>query len=142
MSSQNYLSPASASAALPHRRWTLAVLYLATVMNLLDVTIVNVGLPAMQSGLGASSTQIEWVAASYVLAFALGLLPFGRLGDIVGRRTMFIAGVAAFTLASLLCGVAPSIDLLIAARLLQGIAGAAMVPQVLALIAVIVPPEE
>mgnify|MGYP003664602385 FL=1 len=142
MQSQNYLSPASAQTALPHRRWTLAVLYLAMAMNLLDVTIVNVGLPAMQSGLGASSTQIEWVSAIYVLAFALGLLPFGRLGDIVGRRTMFIGGVAAFTLASLLCGIAGSIELLIAARLLQGIAGAAMVPQVLALIAVIFPPEE
>jgi EmrB/QacA subfamily drug resistance transporter len=142
MSSPNYLTPASRAEALPHRWWTLATLFLAVTMNLLDVTIVNVGLPAMQAGLGASSTQIEWVSAIYVLAFALGLLPFGRLGDIVGRKLMFVAGAAAFTVTSLLCGVAPSIETLIAARLLQGIAGAAMVPQVLALIAVIFPPEE
>lgn len=142
MSSSTYLSPASRADALPRRWWTLATLFLAVTMNLLDVTIVNVALPAMQAGLGASSTQIEWVSAIYVLVFALGLLPFGRLGDIVGRRLMFVAGAAAFTLASLLCGLAPSIETLIAARLLQGIAGAAMVPQVLALIAVIFPPEE
>lgn len=142
MSYANYLSPFSRADALPQRWWTLATLFLAVTMNLLDVTIVNVGLPAMQSGLSASSTQIEWVSAIYVLAFAVGLLPFGRLGDIVGRKLMFVAGAAMFTLTSLLCGIAPSIETLIAARLMQGIAGAAMVPQVLALIAVIFPPEE
>lgn len=142
MSIPNHLPAAPKTEALPHRRWALIFLLLATVMNLLDVTIVNVGLPAMQADLGATSTQIEWVSAIYVLAFALGLLPFGRLGDILGRREIFLGGVATFTVASMLCGIAPSIELLVAARLLQGIAGAAMVPQVLALIAVIFPPEE
>lgn len=80
--------------------------------------------------------------AAYVLAFALGLLPFGRLGDIVGRTHMFLIGVAAFTLASAACGLAPSIEWLIAARVVQGIAGAIMTPQVLAIAQVTFPPEE
>ena len=98
----------------PHpRRWiALAVLLLAGFMNLIDVTIVNVALPKLQSGLGASNSQIEWVVAIYILAFALGLLPFGRLGDVVGRKKMFLLGVLGFTLCSALCGVAPSIGTL------------------------------
>ena len=80
--------------------------------------------------------------AAYVLAFALGLLPFGRLGDIVGRTRMFLIGVTAFTIASAFCGLAPSIEWLIAARVLQGLAGAIMTPQVLAIATVTFPPEE
>ena len=75
-------------------------------------------------GLGATDSQIEWVIAAYILAFALGLLPFGRLGDILGRTHLFLWGVAAFTAASALCGLAPNIEDLIAARLVQGLAGA------------------
>jgi EmrB/QacA subfamily drug resistance transporter len=82
------------------------------------------------------------VIAAYVLAFALGLLPFGRLGDIVGRTRMFLLGVAAFTVASAFCGLAPSIEWLIFARVLQGLAGAMMTPQVLAIAQVTFPPEE
>lgn len=137
-------SPAAALEAPPDpRRWVaLAVLLLASFMNLIDVTIVNVALPSMQTNLGANSSQIEWVVAGYVLAFALFLLPFGRLGDIYGRRGMFLVGVAAFTISSALCGLAPSIELLMAARILQGIAGAMMTPQVLAIVTVIFPPRE
>ena len=125
------------------RRWVaLIILLLASFMNLIDVTIVNVALPAMQANLGANSSQIEWVVAAYVLAFALFLLPFGRLGDIVGRRGMFLIGVGAFTLASALCGLAPSIEMLIGARVLQGIGGAMMTPQVLAIVTVIFPAKE
>lgn len=80
--------------------------------------------------------------AAYVLSFALGLLPFGRLGDIVGRTRMFLLGVSAFTLASAFCGLAPSIEWLIFARVLQGLAGAMMTPQVLAIAQVTFPPEE
>src|SRR5690606_16729074 len=75
-------------------------------------------------------------------AFALGLLPFGRLGDVVGRKKMFLLGVLGFTLCSALCGVAPSIGTLIAARALQGLSGAMMMPQVLAIAQVTFPPQE
>jgi EmrB/QacA subfamily drug resistance transporter len=134
--------PQSKADADP-RRWVAFVfLLLASFMNLMDVTIVNVALPSMQENLGASPSQIEWVVAAYVLAFALGLLPFGRLGDIVGRKGMFLIGVGLFTLGSLLCGIAPSIETLIGARVLQGLAASAMTPQVLAIAQVSFPPEE
>ena len=134
--------PQSKAEADPRRWVALAVLLLANFMNLMDVTIVNVAIPAMQENLGAEPSQIEWVIAGYVLAFALGLLPFGRLGDIVGRTQMFLAGVAAFTAASAACGLAPSIEWLIAARVFQGLAAAMMTPQVLAIATVTFPPEE
>ncbi|SEP67900.1 drug resistance transporter, EmrB/QacA subfamily [Devosia sp. YR412] len=138
-------SPAAAGAAAPPdpRRWiALFVLLIANFMNLIDVTIVNVALPSMRTGLGASDTQIEWVVAAYILAFALGLLPFGRLGDILGRTTLFLWGVAGFTIASALCGMAPNIEFLIVARVIQGLAGAMMTPQVLAIATVTFPPHE
>jgi EmrB/QacA subfamily drug resistance transporter len=141
MSSQFHV-PQSKADADPRRWVALAVLLLASFMNLIDVTIVNVALPSLQQKLGADANQIEWVIAAYVLAFALGLLPFGRLGDIVGRTHMFLIGVAAFTVASAACGLAPSIEWLIAARVVQGLAGAIMTPQVLAIAQVTFPPEE
>ena len=125
------------------RRWiSLFILLLAGFMNLIDVTIVNVALPRLQENLDATSSQIEWVVAAYVLAFALGLLPFGRLGDTVGRKRVFIAGVLCFTLFSALCGMAPDMPTLIFARVLQGLSGAMMMPQVLAITQVIFPPQE
>ncbi len=141
MNSQFHI-PQSKAEADPRRWVALAVLLLANFMNLMDVTIVNVAIPSMQANLGADPSHIEWVIAAYVLAFALGLLPFGRLGDIVGRTQMFLVGVAAFTVASAACGLAPSIEWLIAARVLQGLAGAIMTPQVLAIATVTFPPEE
>ena len=125
------------------RRWiTLAVLLLAGFMNLIDVTIVNVAIPSLERDLGASSAEIEWVVAAYIIAFALGLLPLGRLGDIVGRKRMFLIGVFGFTLGSAFCGLAPTTGTLIAARIFQGAAGATMMPQVLALVQVTFPPHE
>lgn len=125
------------------RRWAaLAVLLSAAFMNMIDISIVNVALPRLQSGLGASSSEIEWVVAGYVLAFALALLPFGRLGDQVGRKRMFMLGVAGFTLFSALCGLAPNTEVLIGARVLQGITGAMMMPQVLAIAQVMFAPKE
>ena len=127
----------------PQTRWrALAVLLIASFMNMIDVTIVNVALPSLQKSLGATSSGIEWVVAAYIMAFALGLLPFGRLGDTFGRRRMFLWGVAAFTIASTFCGMASSIEMLIAARVLQGVAGAMMTPQTLAIAQVIFPPRE
>ena len=135
---------ASAPTSQPYpKRWTaLMVMMLANFMNLLDVTIVNVALPSLQSELGATSSQIEWVVAGYVLVFALGLLPFGRLGDVRGKKQVFLIGVAAFTFASLLCGLAPDIGWLVAARLLQGAGAAVMTPQVLAIAQMMFPPKE
>lgn len=141
MSPQN--APHPAGAAPDPRRWlALFVLLIANFMNLIDVTIVNVALPSMRDGLNATDNQIEWVVAAYILAFALGLLPFGRLGDIVGRTTLFLWGVAGFTAASALCGLAPNIEFLIIARVIQGLAGAMMTPQVLAIATVTFPPHE
>lgn len=138
-------APHSQAADAPPdpRRWIgLFVLLIANFMNLIDVTIVNVALPSMRDHLGATDTQIEWVVAAYILAFALGLLPFGRLGDILGRTTLFLWGVAGFTIASALCGLAPNIEFLIIARIVQGLAGAMMTPQVLAIATVTFPPHE
>lgn len=131
------------TAGPDERRWVaLSVLLIANFMNLMDVTIVNVSLPSLRRDLGASASDIEWVVAAYIIAFALGLLPFGRLGDTIGRRRMFIAGVTLFTLFSALCGLAPSIGVLIAGRVLQGAAAAMMTPQTLAIAQVIFPPSE
>ncbi|HZU40107.1 MAG TPA: MFS transporter [Solirubrobacteraceae bacterium] len=120
----------------PHpRRWLiLAVVLMAECMDLLDGTVVNVAAPVIHRDLGTSSTGLEWIVGGYALAVAVGLVTGGRLGDIAGRRRTFLAGVAGFTLASLLCGLAPSTGTLIAARLLQGAAGALMLPQGLGLL--------
>jgi EmrB/QacA subfamily drug resistance transporter len=121
---------------------TTALLLMGNFMNLVDVSIVNVGLPSIQADLNASDTQLEWVSAAYVLAFATGLLPCGRFGDKLGRKRLFLLGVSLFTLASVLCGIAPDVNFLIGSRALQGIGGAMMVPQVMAIIHVIFPPEQ
>jgi EmrB/QacA subfamily drug resistance transporter len=142
MTTHPFHLPLTVADADPRRWPAFGVLLVTNFMNLVDVTIVNVSLPSLQRNLGAASSQIEWVMAAYVLAFALGLLPFGRLGDIVGGKTMFLLGVSGFTLASALCGIAPNIELLIAARVLQGLAGSMMTPQVLAIVQVTFPPQE
>ncbi|PCJ93147.1 MAG: MFS transporter [Hyphomicrobiales bacterium] len=135
--------PAKISASAHQNRWpAAAALFLATFMNLLDVSIVNLALPSIRADLNATSTQLEWVLVVYVLSFAAGLLPFGRFGDAFGRERMFQWGIIGFMLASMLCGVAQNIEMLIASRALQGLAGAMMVPQVLAIIHVIFPAQE
>ncbi len=141
MSAQFHV-PQSKADAEPRRWLALAVLLIASFMNFIDVTIVNVAIPSMRQNLGAVVSEIEWVIAAYVLFYALGLLPFGRLGDIVGRTKMFLIGVTAFSAASAFCGLAPSIEWLIAARVLQGLTAAMMTPQVLAIATVTFPPEE
>src|ERR1044072_2591528 len=113
-------------------RWAaLPVLLAGTFMIVLDFFIVNVAMPAMQADLGASTSAIEWVVAGYGLTFAVLLITAGRLGDQFGRRRMFGIGLALFTLASLECGIAWSPEILVAARLVQGVAAALMSPQVL-----------
>jgi EmrB/QacA subfamily drug resistance transporter len=128
---------------LDSRRWlALIVVLVAGFMDLLDATIVNVAVPRMQADLRAEYAQIEWIVASYVLAFAAVLITGGRLGDIFGRKKIFILGVGGFTLASAWCGLATGPDMLIAARFCQGASAGLMVPQILAIIHVTFPPEE
>lgn len=129
-------------APSPGRWIAMASLLLAGFMNLIDITIVNVAIPSLQEAFDATDSQIEWVVAAYIMAFALCLIPAGRLGDVVGRRRMFVTGVAVFGLGSLLCGMAPSIGALVGARVLQGIGGAMIGPQTLALVPVLFPPRE
>lgn len=114
----------------------LAVVLIAELMNALDGSIVHTALPSIQADTGASSAAVQWVPAAYTLTFALALITGGRLGDLFGRKRVFIAGTVLFTLASLLCGIATGPELLIVARALQGAGAAAMVPQVMATIAV------
>lgn len=126
------------------RRRTIAlvVVALAFVMDLLDSTIVNIAIPSIQSNLGASYTMIQWLVAGYSLAFALLLITGGRMGDVFGYKKLFMVGVAGFTLASLLSGVAWTPHVLIGARLVQGAMAALMVPQVMSLMQVMYKPEE
>jgi len=106
-------------------RWVaLGVLCTGMLMIVLDMTIVNVALPSIQADLGFSQSSLAWVVNAYLIAFAGLLLLAGRLGDLAGRRNVFMAGLGIFTVASLLCGVAANQEMLVAARFLQGIGGA------------------
>ena len=102
------------------------------LMDMIDVTIVNVALPSIRRDLHASATQLEWVVSGYMLAFAAALIIAGNLGDLFGRKRLFLSGAALFGLASLAAGLAGTGAELIAARVVQGAAAAAMAPQVLA----------
>jgi EmrB/QacA subfamily drug resistance transporter len=118
-----------------HRRWTaLFVVCLAQLMVVLDVTIVNVALPSIQHDLHFSQASLTWVVNAFLVTFGSLLLLAGRVGDLVGRKRVFLAGVATFTVASLLCGIAPSEGALIGARFLQGIGAAAQASVILAII--------
>src|SRR5687768_14116791 len=112
-------------ALRPENRWfALVVLCVGFLMIVLDSTIVNVALPAIQDDLALSSGGLAWVVNAYLIAFGGLLLLAGRVGDLVGRRQVFLAGLALFTFASLLCGLATEPWQLIAARFLQGVGGA------------------
>ncbi|MCX5607456.1 MFS transporter [Streptomyces sp. NBC_01546] len=114
----------------------------AAFMDLVDVTIVNIAIPSMRQNFGASTSAVQWITAGYALAFAAGLITGGRLGDIFGRKRLFLIGIAGFTAASLLCGIAANPSMLVASRILQGGMAAMMVPQVLAIIHATFPPHE
>jgi EmrB/QacA subfamily drug resistance transporter len=116
------------------KHWTLAATILGSAMTFIDGTVVNVALPALQADLHATITDVQWVVASYSLFLSALLLVGGSLGDQLGRKRVFIAGVAVFTGASVLCGLASSPRLLIGARALQGIGAAFLVPGSLAII--------
>ena len=119
-----------------HRsRWlALYVLCLGDLMIVLDSSIVNVALPSIQSDLGFSQSALAWVVNAYLLTFGGFLLLSGRLGDLLGNKRVFQGGVVAFTVASVLCGMAPSAGLLVAGRAVQGIGGAAVSAVALSLI--------
>jgi len=136
-------TPDGVRSTVDPRRWAaLAVLLLAVVMDLWDVSVVNVAIPSIQRDLGGSYAQVQWIVAGYTLAFALLLITGGRLGDLLGRKRMFLAGVVGFTIASGLCGAAQSPEALIAFRVVQGAMAAAMLPQVLSIIQVAFPAQE
>lgn len=117
------------------RRWrALWVTLVAGFMSLLDVSIVSVALPSIQHGLGTDPAGIQWVVSGYALTFGLALVPAGRLGDAFGRRRVFLWALGAFVLCSALVGAAPGTELLIVARLAQGLAAGALAPQNSALI--------
>jgi EmrB/QacA subfamily drug resistance transporter len=116
--------------------WVLAATILGSSMAFIDGTVVNVALPALQSDLHATISEVQWVVESYALFLAALLLVGGSLGDLYGRRKMFAIGVSLFAISSAWCGVAGSIDQLIMARSVQGIGGALLVPNSLALISV------
>jgi EmrB/QacA subfamily drug resistance transporter len=118
----------------PSKWLVLAVLAVALFMMNLDVTIVNIALPHIMTGLKASLSDAEWVINVYILVFAVSLITMGRLGDIFGRKRFFLMGLVLFTVSSFVCGLAGNIGLLIAARALQGFGGAAMMPATLSLL--------
>lgn len=133
----------TSSNAVDPRRWAaLIVVLAASFMDAVDVTVVHIALPDIQAATGASTAQVQWITGGYALAFALGLITGGRLGDLFGRKKVFLLGVAGFTLTSLVCGLAGSPELLLAGRIAQGAMAALMVPQVLSIIHVTFPERE
>ncbi|MEO3860080.1 MFS transporter [Acrocarpospora sp. B8E8] len=124
-------------------RWpALFVILGAEIMDLIDAMVTNIAGPHIQADLGGSASVLQWLGAAYMLAMAMGLLTGGRLGDIYGRRRMFLIGAAGFTLGSLLCGLAQSPEMLVGSRALQGLFAAVMIPQGLGMIKEMFPPKE
>ncbi|MDQ4119732.1 MAG: MFS transporter, partial [Actinomycetota bacterium] len=123
-------SPSDTGRAPDPRRWrALWVTLVAGFMSLLDVSIVAVALPSLQRGLETGPSGAQWVVSGYALTFGLALVPAGRLGDAFGRRRMFLVALASFVLCSAAVGAAPTIELLVAARLAQGLAAGMLAPQ-------------
>src|SRR5579885_1155243 len=122
--------------------WTLAAVSVGLFMIMLDNTVVNVALPAMKRSLHMSLSELEWVVAGYALTFAALMLTGGKLADFLGRRLVFMLGLAVFTGSSLACGLAPNGGFLIGARVVQGLGGALMNPATLSIITATFPPRE
>ncbi|MCO5972634.1 DHA2 family efflux MFS transporter permease subunit [Actinoallomurus soli] len=135
-------SQAPTSSTLPLRTaWlVLAVVFLADLMDLIDSSVANLAGPSIRTDLGGGQVTVQWVLSAYTAAFALGLITSGRLGDLLGRRRLFLLGMTGFTLTSLACGLAPDVVFLIVARTLQGLCGSVMIPQGLALVKIVFPP--
>lgn len=131
-----------APAADAHRWFAFAVLLVGAFLPPLDFFVVNVALPSIRGGLAITPAQVEWVISGYAASYAVFLITGGRLGDLFGRRRVFVAGMAGFGIASLICGLANSPMMLICGRVLQGLSAAAMAPQVLASIHALFPEHE
>jgi MFS family permease len=122
------------------RRWmALYVLCAGMLMIVLDATIVNVALPSIGEDLGFSQSGLAWVVNAYLIAFGGLLLLAGRIGDLIGRRRMFLIGLGVFTVASLLCAIAPTQEVLVAARFVQGVGGALSSAVILGMIVTMFP---
>jgi EmrB/QacA subfamily drug resistance transporter len=135
-------SAGSVRFGTPAGRWVVLATVLGSGIAFLDGTVVNVALPAIDAELGAGISGLQWTVDAYLLTLSAFLLLGGSLGDLFGRRRIFVYGLAGFALASLLCGVAPSTEALVAARALQGIAAALLVPGSLALISASFAPDD
>src|SRR5215217_435088 len=122
--------------------WTLGAVAFGLFMIMLDNTVVNVALPAIQEDLGADLSELEWIVTGYALTFAALMLTGGKLADLLGRRLIFVVGLSIFTASSLACGLADTGDMLIAARIVQGAGAALMNPATLSIIAATFPPKE
>src|SRR4051812_47088064 len=134
------MRPMETATMTTDRRWTaLYVLCVGMLMIVLDATVVNVALPTIQDDLGFSTASLAWVVNAYLIAFGGLLLLAGRLGDLIGRRTIFLSGLAVFTTASLVCGLAESQAVLVVARFLQGIGGAMTSAVILGMIVTMFP---
>jgi EmrB/QacA subfamily drug resistance transporter len=139
--------PAEAVAPKPapayRWRWVvLAIVLVAEIMDLLDSTVITIAAPTVRAELGGGTSTMQWWAAGYTLAFGVFMIVGGRLGDIFGRRRVFIVGISGFTIASAACALAPSPDVLIGTRVLQGAFGALLIPQGLGVIKNVFPPKE
>ncbi|MGH2518712.1 MAG: MFS transporter, partial [Chloroflexota bacterium] len=119
----------------------LVVLCAGFFMILLDTTVVQIAIPSIIDSLHASLDQILWVINAYILVYAVLLITAGRLGDVMGPRTLFVIGLVIFTAASAYCGLAPDTTHLITARVIQGVGGALLTPQTLSMLTIIFPPE-
>src|SRR5215216_5333970 len=122
--------------------WTLAAVAFGLFMIMLDNTVVNVALPSIRDDLGISISELEWVVNGYALTFGVLLLTGGKLADMLGRRRIFMLGLVVFTASSLACGLADSADMLIGARVVQGVGAALMNPATLSIITATFPPRQ
>src|ERR1700761_6550971 len=136
-------SSAPTATTIPLRTaWlVLVVVIIADLMDLIDSSVANLAGPSIRADLGGGQVTVQWVLSAYTAAFALGLVTSGRLGDLLGRRRLFLLGMTGFTLASLACGLAPDVVFLIVSRTLQGLFGSVMIPQGLAMVKVVFPPQ-
>jgi EmrB/QacA subfamily drug resistance transporter len=143
VSIDQHSSEAPITSTLPLRSaWlVLVVVVIADIMDLIDSSVANLAGPSIRADLGGGQATVQWVLSAYTAAFAIGLVTSARLGDLLGRRRLFLLGMAGFTLASLACGLAPDVIFLIVARTLQGLLGSVMIPQGLALMKIVFPPE-
>src|SRR5229473_8549825 len=130
---------AGSAEPTPSVRWALASLSLSMLLSSLGTSIANVGLPNFAQAFNASFQDVQWIVLAYLLAITTLIVSAGRLGDITGRRRLLLAGIVLFTLASVLCGVAPTLWLLVAARAAQGIGAAIMMALTMAFVGETVP---